>query len=106
MLLRKHGGGCTIAGIEWPEDGAVAEVPDELGAELLAIDPAGFEHVPDEPEPDGPKRPNQNASAEDWKAYALASGLPEDVANGATRKAIIDHFTGGQVLVAEDTGKG
>lgn len=106
MRLRKKHGGCTIAGHEWAEDGAVAEVPDELGAELLMLAPDEYEQLLDEPEapadPGDPKRPNQAASAADWQAYALAQGLPEDVVKSATRKAILDHFGDGPSLTEQE----
>lgn len=47
MQLKKKTGGATVAGIEWAKDGDVAEVPDELGNELIGIDPDEYEHVPD-----------------------------------------------------------
>jgi hypothetical protein len=50
MWLRKSTGGTAIGPHEWPEDGSVTEVPDQLGRELLAIPEGGFEKV-DEPEP-------------------------------------------------------
>ncbi|WP_134667846.1 hypothetical protein [Amycolatopsis sp. CFH S0078] len=133
MLLRKHIGGCTVAGHEWAEDGAVVEVPDELGTELMAIAPGDYEHVLEDEPAAGPgdqapadpsssdtgdssgqgdgggsseedvKQPNKAASAEDWSAYALAQGLPEDVVLNATRKAIVDHFNDGPSLVEGST---
>jgi len=45
MWLRKETGGTAIDGYEWPEDGSVTEVPDELGRSLLAIPEGGFEKV-------------------------------------------------------------
>lgn len=103
MFLRKKHGGCSIGDIEWAEDGAVADVPDELGAELLALAPDEYEHVQDTPAaPEGEvKRPNKAASADEWKAYALAQGLPQEVVDVATRAALIDHFTGGPSLIQE-----
>ncbi|MFB9926000.1 hypothetical protein ACFORO_12525 [Amycolatopsis halotolerans] len=116
MLLRKHTGGCTVGGHEWAEDGDVVEVPYELGAELLAIAPGDYEHVLDaEPADESGqdsdqdsddvgsseedvKQPNKAASAEEWNAYALAQGLPEEVVANATRKAIVDHFNDGPSL--------
>jgi hypothetical protein len=110
MFLRKKNGGATIDGHEWAEDGAVAEVPDELGADLLSLAPDEYEHVVDEPA-DGDqgdqgdqgdvKKPNQAASAADWQAYALTQGLPAEVVEAATRKQIIDHFNGGQSLTEQ-----
>jgi hypothetical protein len=45
------------------------------------------------------KQPNKAASAEDWKAYALAHGGFQDATgthpDDATRKAIVDHYTAG-----------
>ena len=41
MFLKKLQGGTSIGSYSWPEDGSVCEVPDHLGAELLAL--GGFE---------------------------------------------------------------
>lgn len=48
MFLKKHQGGTSIGSYDWPEDGAVCEVPDRLGAELLSL--GGFEKA-DAPKP-------------------------------------------------------
>lgn len=52
-----------------------------------------------EPEPEGDlKQPNKAASAEEWKAYAVAhGGFQEDTGrhpDDATRRAIVEHYTG------------
>lgn len=53
MWLRKETGGTSIGPHEWPEDGSVTEVPDELGRSLMAIPDCGFEKVDGPaPEPD------------------------------------------------------
>jgi hypothetical protein len=114
MLLRKHVGGCTVAGHEWAEDGAVVEVPDELGTELLAIAPGDYEHVVEEAPADSggesggdqspgdeAKQPNKAASAEEWSAFALSKGLPENVVANATRKQLVEHFNDGPSLTGE-----
>lgn len=49
MKLKKKTGGASIGDHEWKKDGDVVEVPDELGNELLSIDPDEYEHVPDKP---------------------------------------------------------
>lgn len=118
MLLRKEKAGTTVDHV-WDEDGAVVEVPYELGLELLAIPNGGFTEVAqaeaaeppaedppaDPPAPEQPgdevRKPNQAASAADWQAYALAQGVPEAVVAGATRKQIVDHFNGGPSLTGE-----
>lgn len=52
--------------------------------------------LPDE----DPKQPNKAASAEEWKAYALAHGGFEDATgthpDDATRRAIVEHYTAEQ----------
>jgi hypothetical protein len=58
VWVRKETGGSSIRwhdGIEygWPEDGAVVEVPDELGRDLLTID--GGEHTKAERPKPAPK---------------------------------------------------
>lgn len=44
------------------------------------------------------KRPGKAASAEDWKAYALAHGGFQEATgthpDDATRRAIVEHYTG------------
>ena len=54
MHVRKESGGTTITHrrvqYEWPEDGSVIEVPDELGADLLGIRGGGYSEAP-EPKP-------------------------------------------------------
>lgn len=50
MWLRKKQGGTSIGPHHWPHDGAVAEVPDDLAGELLAIPGAGYSKT-DGPEP-------------------------------------------------------
>lgn len=52
MYIKKETGGSSIrwhdgAEYHWPEDGAVIEVPDELGRDLLRID--GGEHTRADP---------------------------------------------------------
>lgn len=50
--------------------------------------------------PDGPARPNKAASAEDWRAFAVAEGSFQQTTgthpDEATRRAIVDHYTAGQ----------
>jgi hypothetical protein len=59
MWLQKDKGGCSIlwrrVDYAWPEDNSVCEVPEQLGAELLAIRGGGYKVVPaPEPKP-GPE---------------------------------------------------
>jgi hypothetical protein len=42
-----------------------------------------------------PRRPNKAASAEDWRAYAVAMGMSEEDAKASTRQALIDKYTEG-----------
>jgi hypothetical protein len=55
MRLAKETGGCSIIwhgkSYAWKTDGAVIQVPDEFGAELLAIRGADYSEVLPEPEP-------------------------------------------------------
>jgi hypothetical protein len=46
-----------------------------------------------EPPVETPKQPNLAASAAEWTAYAKAMGVPAEIADNASRKAIIEHFT-------------
>jgi hypothetical protein len=50
VWLKKEKGGTSIGPHHWPEDGSVAEVPDGLAADLLAIPDGGFS-MADPPKP-------------------------------------------------------
>jgi hypothetical protein len=66
MHLRKEKAGASSHGYEWPQDGAVVEVEDHHGLELLRIADAGFS-VADAPEPKRAARktePTPEAEAE------------------------------------------
>lgn len=75
MWLRKEQGGTEITYRKvvyaWPEDGSVAEVPPELGADLLSIRGAGYSVAkspkPEEPEPEpedgGGEEPDADAAS-------------------------------------------
>ncbi|MFB7707888.1 hypothetical protein [Streptomyces sp. NPDC056105] len=57
--------------------------------------------TPQEPAGDGePKRPTANSKVDDWRAYALSLGMPEDEAAGATKAELQ-----GWVEVAEGSGE-
>ena len=45
---------------------------------------------------DVPSRPNKAAPAADWVSYAKAEGSFPGDPETATRKAIVDHYTGGE----------
>lgn len=69
MLLKKATGGTGISFgrkvYEWPADGAVTEVPDDLGHTLLAIHGAGYSQVTDEaPAKPAPAAPKEAPAAE------------------------------------------
>jgi len=103
-----------------PADGNFRELADD--AEPTAVagtePPAetvetteGSEPGGDQSPADPPKQPNLAASAAEWTTYAKQAGVPAEVADNATRKAIIEHFTGGQPLEgveppAADDGEG
>lgn len=50
MRVRKRGTGSSSHGHEWTEPGQVLDIPAEDAAELVAIDPAEFEALADEPD--------------------------------------------------------
>jgi hypothetical protein len=81
MWLRKEQGGSQIGPHMWEGDGDVTEVPDALGASLLAIRGAGFTAV--EP-PHGPcgdsGEKEDGAAAED----------PEDAQQSAEASAVTE----------------
>jgi hypothetical protein len=72
MWLRKTAAG-TAAGHVWDKDGAVAEVSDELGSELLAMPGGGFAEV------DAPKRP---AKTETPKTDDAGDGAQSEADDG------------------------
>jgi hypothetical protein len=45
VWLKKHRGGSSIGPHQWPEDGSVCEVPDDLGRSILAIPEHDYELV-------------------------------------------------------------
>lgn len=61
MFLKKHQGGTSIGPYSWPEDGAVCEVPDQMGSELLAL--GGYEKA-DAPKPEAKPAAKAAAKAE------------------------------------------
>lgn len=86
--------------------GGVATIDDSVKEEAAALayfQQAGYTIEPvDEPEPvedeevvEPAAMPAKNASTEDWRAYAVAQGMPEDEANAATRDALVDRYTKG-----------
>lgn len=48
----------------------------------------------DDPAPEGPTPPNKSASKADWEAFAVAQGMSEENAHGATKDELIDRFGG------------
>lgn len=68
MWLKKAQGGCSIAGYEWPEDGSVAEVPDDLGASLLGIPGNDFTKA------DGPAEGGSGSGAEEQPPAGQGDG--------------------------------
>lgn len=80
--------------IHVPAAPAPEQVVGEAGPELSVL-PEG-----DEVAAGGPARPNKAASAEDWKAFAVADGSFQEATgthpDEATRRAIVDHYTAGQ----------
>ncbi|GHJ04815.1 hypothetical protein TPA0906_66800 [Streptomyces olivaceus] len=63
-------------------------VPDE---EPEAQSPAGHQAgIGSGTADDGPKRPNANSKVDDWRAYALSLGMPEEDAADATKTELQD----------------
>lgn len=83
MWLRKDTAG-TAAEHVWDKDGAVVEVPDSLGQELLAIRGAGFAEV------DAPKRaPKKDEKTDDSSSDgsdAAKQSEPEGEGSGQADK--------------------
>lgn len=71
MELKKEQGGVSIGEFTWAKDGDVVEVPDELGAELLAIKGGDYSRV--DPAPAPPEKPAAPAA----KAPAAAAAPAE-----------------------------
>jgi len=84
-----------------PADGHFREVTEDVEpTATAATEPP--ENTGDqgdgEPPAETPRQPNLAASAAEWTDYAKKAGVPAEIADTATRKAIIEHFTGGQPL--------
>lgn len=80
MWLRKDAAG-TAAEHVWDKDGAVVEVPDGLGQELLAIRGAGFAEV------DAPKRTSKkDEKTDDSDAGDTKQSEPEGEDSGQAEK--------------------
>jgi len=82
MWVRKQSGGTTITHrrvqYEWPEDGAVIDVPPELGADLLHIRGGGFSEAPEpKPEPVTEPSPAEAFSEVDPAAEGDATDKPK-----------------------------
>jgi hypothetical protein len=78
MRLKKATGGTSIGPHHWPHDGAVTEVPDELGRELLAIPDGGFERVGEDEE----DRKNPVFTEVVEVGYVLAADAPATPGDG------------------------
>lgn len=63
MFVRKNLPGGASGGYTWDKPGAVLEIPDWLGEELLAIPNGGFTEV--FPEPDPEPEPEETAPDQD-----------------------------------------
>jgi hypothetical protein len=70
-------------------------------AEIAYCRANGYTITELEPEPeaeadddsDGDKLPRRNASAEAWRAYAVAHGMSADEAEESTRDQLVERFT-------------
>ena len=76
--LRKAQGGASIGPHHWPHDGAVAEVPDDLAGELLAIPDGGYTKT-DGPDPE-PKPAAKPAASAAKAAPAASAAAPAKTA--------------------------
>jgi len=90
-----------------PSDGNFREVVGDVEPTAVAATepPEPPEVTVDDPPADPPKQPNLAASAAEWNAYAKAVGVPAEIADGATRSALIKHFTGGPFLEGAEPPK-
>jgi hypothetical protein len=87
MWLRKASGGSTIPyggdSFFWPHDGAVIEVPGELGLELLAIPGAGYSEA--EAPGDSPEEAREVTEPAPSSGHAVTEPAPPgDDASPAT----------------------
>jgi hypothetical protein len=85
MHLKKEKGGSAIrwegTDYEWPHDGSVTEVPDELGRELLAIPESGYERVRKAGEDDEDERGREFTEVVEV-GYVLAADAPSTPGDG------------------------
>lgn len=65
-----------------------------LAAEMIVEGDAPAEPAPEpDPAPDPDARPAGNASADEWRAYAVARGMSQEEADGLGRDELRDRFT-------------
>jgi len=79
-----------------PADGNFREVTEDVEpTATAATEPPENtgDQGDDEPPVETPKQPNLAASAAEWTKYAKDMGVPKEIADNSTRKAIIEHFT-------------
>lgn len=76
------------------------EMAKQVSAGLLAPvgDEASEPESPTPADPDAPvEKPNANSKVDDWRAYAVSLGMPEEDAAAATKKELQEY-----VAVVED----
>lgn len=85
-----------------PSDGNFRELTEDVEPTAVAgTEPPEEVTDPDttdDPPAEVPRQPNLAASAAEWTEYAKKAGVPAEIADNATRKALIEHFTGGPFL--------
>ncbi len=82
MLLRKEQGNCSIGDYVWPHDGAVVEVPDWMGMELLAIKGHDYTEV----QPDAEPTPDPDPDPVDDDADEMPTGTAAQVLDWVNAK--------------------
>jgi hypothetical protein len=83
-------------------DDALEAAPEENQPAIEDLDVQGGTNNPDVEAPvvkdvdgDGTEEvlPRRNASAEEWRKFAVEHGMPKDEADGKSRDELVEHFT-------------
>lgn len=97
LVDRKDGSTATVLrGGAVPEDATEKHLEHLLNLGLVVEDEpvVGFVGREDSPEPSADKVPAKVATKDEWVAYAVSQGVPQDEAESSTKDQLIERFKG------------